>query len=175
MGPIDPHLDGLPAYGVISEFKRALQEIGKNRNAIAVWQPIIAQYRPTFLSQCENAIKWSNRFVQQQLATVMLEGDPRARAKAAAIVRKLTDFKGNKTHSRHISFEECRRIGLKVILVEDDQDLQDLVLTVHHCYMHSLMNTQSFKIIENHLGAAFVRQQRVVPVAMQVPSPLGAG
>jgi hypothetical protein len=50
-------------------------------------------------------------------------------------------------------------MGLKIVELEKDPELQDLVLTVHHCYMHSLMNTSAFKIIENHKGAAFVKQQ----------------
>ncbi len=53
-------------------------------------------------------------------------------------------------------------MGLKVKLIEDDKKLQDLVLTVHHCFMHSIMNTPSYKLIENHLGAAFVKQGQTV-------------
>ena len=55
-------------------------------------------------------------------------------------------------------------MGLKVEKIEDDPELQDLILTVHHCYMHSLMNTNSFKMIENHLGVAFVKQRVVAQV-----------
>lgn len=50
-------------------------------------------------------------------------------------------------------------MGLAVDMIEADQKLQDLVLTVHHCYMHSLMNTPSYKMIENHTGLALVKQQ----------------
>jgi len=170
LGPIDPHLGGMPAYGLISEFRRALREIKKDSATLYVWQPIIAQYRPTLLSQCENAIKWSNEFVREQLASVMFEGDPQAHKLAAAIVKKLTDYTGNRTHRRHLHYDECRKIGLKVSLVEDDQELQDLVLTVHHCYMHSLMNSFSYKMIENHLGNAFVKQQRPVAMTEQLVS-----
>ncbi len=158
LGPIDPHLNGFPAYGVIQEFKRAVEEIEANPSAIPVWQAIIGQYPPTYLSQCENAIKWSNRFVTNQLRTVMFKGRPGASRKAREVVRRLTDYTGNKTHDRHIDFDECKRIGLNVKAIEQDQRLQDLVLTVHHCYMHSLMNTPAYKIIENSRGAAFVKQ-----------------
>jgi ClpP class serine protease len=164
LGPIDPHLSGLPAYGVIQEFKRAFREIKRDSSKAYVWQPIISQYHPTFLTQCENAIAWSNDFVRQQLETVMFDGQKDAKQKAQKIVRKLSDFRGNKTHQRHIHFDECKAMQLDVELIEDDQRLQDLVLTVHHCYMHSLTNTSAFKMIENHAGAAFVKQQRIVQV-----------
>ncbi|MGH8015881.1 MAG: SDH family Clp fold serine proteinase, partial [Candidatus Zixiibacteriota bacterium] len=53
----------------------------------------------------------------------------------------------------------CRRIGLKVDKIEDSNELQDAILTVHHCYMHTLMNTAAYKIIENQNGVAFVKIQ----------------
>lgn len=159
LGPIDPHLDGVPAYGIIDEFKRACEEIKADPSKIPIWQQIIGQYRPAFLSQCENAIKWSNRFVQKQLETVMFLGDKKAKENAKTIVKQLTDYSGNKTHNRHIHFEECHKMGLAVKQLEEKgmENFQDLVLTVHHCFMHSIMNTTACKLIENHLGIAFVR------------------
>jgi ATP-dependent protease ClpP protease subunit len=171
LGPIDPQLRGLPAYGVIEEFKRAHKEIQKDPSKIALWSNIISQYKPTFLSQCENAIKWSNKFVQEQLETVMFDGDPNARNKAKNVVRKLSDYRGNLRHERHIHLEECKKIGLNVERIEDDDDLQDIVLTVHHCFMHSLMNTASFKMIENHNGVALVKQQAVQEISLPVRPP----
>ena len=41
----------------------------------------------------------------------------------------------------------------------DNPKPQDLVLTVHHCYMHTLGNSAAYKIIENHKGKAIVKQQ----------------
>jgi len=161
LGPIDPQLSGLPARGVVEEFKRALDEIKKDPDSLAIWRPIIGQYRPTFLNQCENAIAWSEEFVREQLERVMFKGLRGAKKRAQKVVSALSDFKENKAHSRHINFEQCKKLGLKVQLIESRQEFQDLVLTVHHCYMHSLMNTSAFKIIENHLGSAFVKQQRV--------------
>jgi hypothetical protein len=163
LGPIDPHFNGVPAYGVIDEFRRALREIKKDPAKIAVWQPIIGQYRPTFLGQCENAIAWSNQFVARQLQDVMFAGTTPAEKKnagqrARSIVRQLTDYRGNRTHNRHIHMQELEQMGLKVVRLEEDEKLQDLVLTVHHCYMHALTNTPAFKIIENHLGAAMIKQ-----------------
>jgi ATP-dependent protease ClpP protease subunit len=164
LGPIDPHLRGIPAYGVINEFKRACKEIKKDPSRIAVWQQIIGQYRPAFLSQCENAIRLSNAFVTSELHKVMFDRDPNSLKKAKKIVKILSSYTLNKTHDRHLHAEECEAIGLKIERVEQDPDLQDLILTVHHCFMHSIMNTSAFKMIENHKGVAFVKQHSVVQV-----------
>ncbi len=53
-------------------------------------------------------------------------------------------------------------MGLDVSLIEDDQDLQELVLTVHHCFIHTLTNTMAGKIIENHLGNAVVKSFELI-------------
>jgi hypothetical protein len=167
LGPIDPHVDGLPAYGIIAEFKRAYREIQKDPDKLHVWRPILNQYQPGLLGQCQNAIGWSNSFVSEQLRKVMFLGDPQAAPKAQSIVRKLSASASKKTHSRHIHVDECDAMGLTVERLEADPALQDLVLTVHHCYMHSLMNTPAFKMIENHLGAAMVKQQATATLLQQ--------
>jgi hypothetical protein len=167
LGPIDPHLRGVPAYGVVAEFKRAIKEIRSDPRLIPIWQQIIGQYRPTFLSQCENAIAWSNQFVEQQLAEGMFGGEDDAKKKAKKITKALSDYAKNKSHERHLDAEECEKIGLKIKHFESDATLQDLVLTVHHCYMNLLMNTPAFKIIENQNGVALVKNTQM-PV---IPSP----
>ena len=170
LGPIDPQLRDIPAYGVREEFRRAFREVKDDPGKTSLWQTIIGQYRPTFLGQCEKAITWSNAFVREQLTNVMFEGQPDASDKARKIVRKLVSYGGRTTHERHIHYEECFDMGLNVENIESDDDFQDLILTVHHCYMHSLMNTLSFKMIENHLGVAFVKQ--LPPTIQLQPQPL---
>ncbi len=98
----------------------------------------------------------------------MFAGKDNAAELANRIVTTLTDFSGNKSHDRHIHYDECKEMGLDVKLLEDDNTLQDLVLTVHHCYMNTLMNSAAFKIIENHMGVAFIKQQ----IQVAVPTPI---
>ena len=169
LGPIDPQMRGIPAQGVIKEFKRAIREIKKDPATVAIWQPVISQYRPTFLSQCEQAIQWSNLFVEDQLAAVMFKGDPNARKKAVAIRKFLSDYSKNKTHDRHIHADECKEHGLRIFDLEEDPQLQDLVLTIHHCYMHVFMNGPGFKVIENHLGRALVKNAANAPTLISQP------
>ena len=136
LGPIDPQLAGVPAYGVLKEFQTACKEVREDPKKIPIWQSIIGQYRPTFLSRCENAILQSNSFVKQQLAAVMFNGQIDAKKKAGKIVKSLTHYAKNRTHDRHIHYDECLAMGLNVKLIEDavdehgqkDELFQDLVL-----------------------------------------------
>lgn len=161
---------GIPAQGVIKEFKRAIREIKRDPSRVAVWGPIISQYRPTFLSQCEQAIQLSNAFVESQLTEVMFKAGPKAKKKAATSTGFLSDYSKNKSHDRHIHAQECRANGLWIVALEDDPDLQDLVLTVHHCYMHVFMNGPACKIIENHKGRALVKNATTAPTQALRPT-----
>ena len=161
LGPIDPHLRGIPAYGVVEEFERAVKEVKRGPALISIWQQIIGQYRPTFLGQCQNAIQWTNAFVEQQLAEGMFAGLPDARKRAKKATKALSDYKRNKSHERHFDAEECEKIGLAIRRLESDPTMQDLVLTVHHCYMNLLMNTTAFKIIENQNGIALCKHTQI--------------
>ncbi len=159
LGPTDPHLRGIPAHGVVREFKRAVKECAKYPDRVRIWQQVIGQYRPTFLSQCENAIKWSNDFVEQELKNGMFASEPDAAKKAKQVSKALASYVDNRSHERHIHAEECKSLGLIIKKIESDggPEFQDLVLTVHHCYMHTLMNSSALKIIENQSGAAFIK------------------
>ncbi|MGD0792434.1 MAG: hypothetical protein ABR920_11750 [Terriglobales bacterium] len=149
LGPIDPQLRGIPAHGVVQEFKRAIKEVKQDASRIVIWQQIIGQYRPTFLGQCENAIKWSNDFVEQQLADGMFEGLPDRKKKAKVITRALSNYPKNKSHDRHFDLDDCEKMGLNIKRLESDSTLQDLVLTVHHCYITAVR----LKVEQNQLVA----------------------
>lgn len=156
IGPIDPQVYGMPAHGVISEFDRAKEEIRRDPASAAIWQPIIGKYHPTFLQSCEQAIELSKSLVEEWLQTGMFDGERDAAAKAQIVVDGLNNFVETKTHSRHIHMDRARELGLKVTALEDDDELQDLVLTVHHSYQHTLANSPVLKIVENSLGQAMI-------------------
>ncbi len=157
LGPIDPQLGGLPAAAVKKEVERAISEIKADPDRLQFWQFVLDKYHPTFIGQCEQAVKMAEEFVRDRLLDNMLSDDPNANAKADAIVTGLSDVDDNKSHSRHIHIDKCEGLGLKIERLEDDQELQEAVLTVHHCFMHSLSVSGAAKMVENHVGAAFIK------------------
>jgi ATP-dependent protease ClpP protease subunit len=169
LGPTDPQLRGIAAAGVKSEFERACAEVKQDPTRIPVWQAIIGRYSPTFLSQCEQAVTQSRGFVEAQLLDNMFADAPKRRTLARSIAKRLNDFSKNKSHDQPFFIDDCRKMGLRVESIEDDGQLQDAVLSAHHCYMHAFMNGPSFKVIENHHGVAIVKTlvQRIptLPVA----------
>lgn len=153
LGPIDPQMGGVACQAVLDEFEEAKQEIAANPRAIPLWQAIIGKYHPTFLRQCKQAIEWSESLAKTWLTEGMCEGDSEL---AEKILREFADHSKQKAHNRHISKSSCEALGVKIISMEEDDRLQDLFLTVHHAFMHTMANSPSIKVVENHLGVAYI-------------------
>lgn len=160
LGPIDPQFQGIPAHGVVEEFKRAHVAIKADPSTIPIWQVLLSKYPPAFIGECEKAIQWSNEMVKEWLLSGMLDGKKDAENIVANIIHELADHSLTKSHARHLSIEKCKQIGLEVIPLEENEDLQDAVLSVHHSCIHTLSATGAYKIIENHLGVAYIQMAR---------------
>lgn len=156
LGPIDPQFGGIPAHGVIKEFEEAIEAVKKDPASLPIWREVVRKYHPTFIGECRNALDWSRQIVRTWLEAGMFFGESDAAAKASKVVAYLSDHDNTKTHARHITINEAETIGLKVIRLEDNQTVQDLVLTVHHAFMHTFANSKAVKITENHLENAVV-------------------
>ncbi len=165
LGPIDPQFSGIPAHGVMEEFEQAIKSAREDPATIPIWQQIVAKYSPAFLGECQKAIAWSDEMTREWLKTGMFANDDDRDEKVSRILRELGDHALTKSHARHLSSTRCREIGLKVSQLEDDQDLQEAVLSVHHACMLTFSATAAVKLIENHDGAAFIKIVRNVLVA----------
>ncbi len=153
LGPIDPQMGAMPCQAILSEFERARTEIVANPANAALWQFILSKYHPTLLSSCQHAIDMSKSLVFEWLKENMCNGDS---VEASKIADDFSSHDDSKMHARHISIQKCIDLGIKVVKMEEDNDLQDLVLTVHHAFMHTFANSGALKIIENHNGVAYI-------------------
>lgn len=156
LGPIDPQIGGMPAHGILEEFRQARESILADPRTIPLWQPILAQYDPTLIGDCQKAVDLSADMVKEWLVTGMFSGTSDASMRADNVVAQLSDHALTKTHDRHLSMDKARDIGLTILPLEENQTLQDLVLSVHHACIHALTETGACKIIENHRGAASI-------------------
>lgn len=163
LGPIDPQFGGVSAHAVIEEFETAKKEINENPNCIELWKSIIAKYRPTFIGDCQKAIKWGEELAKKLLSTGMFESeaDEEKKKVVTKIVDGLADHGVSKAHDRHFSARQCADFGLKIVRLEDDKDLQDAVLSVHHAAFCLTGKPDVIKLIENHEGKNQVLRMQV--------------
>ena len=180
LGPTDPQfvlnteLGRLPypAHAILEQFELAKRECAGNPAVLSAWLPMLRQYGPALIVRCHLAQELSEELVSTWLSSYMMPGN---RDKAKEIARYLADHKNFKSHSRFISREQARERGLQVEDLETDQQTQDAVLSVFHAASHTFSATPAVKIIENHLGKAFIKsvsvQQQVALAGPAFPQP----
>lgn len=154
IGPIDPQFGAIPAYGMIEDYERAVQEIAKNPACTPLWQTIFNKVNPSFITECQHAIDLSSELVTKWLVSYMFADLKTAHRKAKEVVEALNNHAATKTHGRHINVDRAIEIGLNIKRLEEDDHLQDIVLTLHHAFMETFNQTSACKIVENHNGVA---------------------
>lgn len=172
LGPIDPQFivqtpEGprfAPAKAILKQFELAKEEC-RNPSNLAAWMPILRSYLPGLLTQCQDSRKLAVSMVTTWLKQYMFADDQEAESKAASIAEWFGDYDSFSSHGRRVSPDEAIHKGLNVAWLEEDPQLQDAVLTVHHATMHTLTSTGSSKIVENHHGRAWVKL--VIPALVQ--------
>ncbi len=125
-------------------------------------RPLISQYGPDLLVSCQNASDLAEDLVRGWLAAYMFRNEGKGKSKAKSIARWLSTHSHFKSHGRPISREELQAQGLNVTALEADQTAQDLILSVFHATSHTFSQTGAVKIIENHLGKAFVNMVQMI-------------
>ena len=170
ISPIDPQLilhtqvgvQAVPAQAILDQFELAKSEC-EDPKKLGSWLPILSQYGPALLIQCRNALDLSKKLVSEWLETYMFAGRDDAKFVSSEIAAKLADHKEFKSHGRHINRDKAKEeIGLIIDDLEEDQEFQDLILSVFHATTHTFNGTDAVKIIENHNGKAFINRQKIL-------------
>jgi len=179
LGPIDPQLVSgafqAPARAILKQFEQAKEEC-KDPALLGAWIPILQQYGPALIQQCEAAEALARRLVGEWLEQYMFLGATDAAAKAERAANFFADYETHQSHALGIDREKAREVGLVIEDLETDQNLQDAVLSVHHAAMHTLQGP-AIKLVENHLGRTFAKlaQQMVMQIPMQPGAAPGMG
>ena len=160
LGPVDPQYGGIPAYNIMSEFQDAKNDLQNNPKSMDYWKLRLEKYPIAFFYSVADAIMLSATLTSEWLAKYMFADMPKeeARKKINKILAKLNA--NNKSHARHFSLDECQNLGLKVATLESDQELQELVLSIHHSFVITIDNSGAAKLIENHKGARYITNQK---------------
>ncbi|MCH8823124.1 MAG: serine protease [Planctomycetes bacterium] len=185
LGPIDTQFNlpsplgarMVPCQAILDQFELAKRECA-DPTKLGGWMPILPQYGPDLLIQCQNALDLSSDLVEDWLKSYMFAGMRGGAKRAKDVSTWLSNHANFKSHNRHLSRDTLASKGLVIDHLEDDQKEQDLFLSIFHASTHTLTGTQAVKIIENHLGKAFIKMQAipisgtpVVPVVQPADEP----
>ena len=168
LGPTDPQLllstplgfRSVPAQAALDQFEKAQREC-VDPEKLTAWLPMLSQYGPDLLEQCQASLDLSRELVMTWLSTYMFKNDPSGDTQSRKIASWLADHKRFKSHGRHLSRGQLEEKGLVVRPLEEDDLLQDLSLSVFHATTHTFAATNAVKIVENHTGRAFIKHMAV--------------
>lgn len=169
IGPIDPQITfptatgyfTAPAQSLLSEFEQAKAEVIANPNVAPIWISKLKNLPHGILDICRNTTQLSIEKVSLWLSSYMFKGDPDGKSKADNIAQWLGTASNHLTHGRPIPYNIARDKGLKIIELEDDQKLQEKVLSVFHSSIVTIDVTNCVKIIENQNGIGSYTQINV--------------
>ena len=164
LGPTDPQmlLDTplgmrfVPAQAILNQFDLARRQT-VDPDGLAVWLPMLNQYGPDLLIQCEEALAMSVELVATWLESYMFKHLPDSVEKSRETAEWFANHKNFRSHGRHIPRADLGD-KINVTNLESDPVLQDLSLSVFHATTHTFPGTSAVKIIENHAGRAFIKQ-----------------
>jgi hypothetical protein len=173
LGPIDPQMgvggNYISARAIVEQFNRArLDIVGDPSKGIVgdmsmahVWAPVLATIGPALMQEAVNALEYSERMVAQWLAQRMVadyEPDSQmATEKAKAIANHFNDASVHLSHGRRIGRDEARGVGVVVEDLEDDQKLQEAVLTLYHLMTITFEQGLSAKMISGSSGGRWIK------------------
>lgn len=160
LGPFDPQLNGVPCQSALREFYKAVEDVSVNPASLGLWQAILSKLNPTFLTLCAQADKLAEELTEKILEDKEIEPKIKKRIK-----NTFAKNEESKTHSRHFDRDKCKEAGLDVIDLEADNELQDVILSIHHCCMILAEKTPVIKIVENNIGGCYIRNANVTTPA----------
>ena len=158
LGPTDPQINGMPAAGVIEEFEDAVKAVSDNPASAVLWAQIIGKYHPTFLGDCRRVQDASKSMVERWLAEEMFSDSPDGAEQAKSLAGFLCSHNDSAMHDRHFSAQDVMDHGMRVSMLEDDQQLQDAVLSLHHTFMLAFQRSPITKLVWSSSGGRWIQQ-----------------
>ena len=160
LGPTDPQLiiDNRPysAHSIVAQFEEAKTDISGNVALAHAWAPLLQRFGPALLQEATRALVYGKQMVAKWMEEHMFNGE----ANAAQTAKDAATFFSGDTHGSHgrrINREAARAQALKIQDLEDDQDLQELALTMYHLATMAFENGPAAKIVISSNGNMWVK------------------
>ena len=170
LGPTDPQLivgnRAFSAHSIVEQFEEAKTEISGNPTLAHAWAPVLRSFGPALLQEARKSISYGETLVRDWLEQYMFaeRDDPASQAKDVA-----AHFGGNQhgSHGRRINRDEAKQQHLEVIDLEDDQNLQEEVLTLYHLSTIAFEMGPAAKSVVSSNGKLWIKNMQMEVVVQQ--------
>ena len=173
LGPIDPQLvignKTHSARAIQEGFNKAREDIESDTKLAHLWAPILQNMGPSLFLEAEKALSYSKELVANWLTKRMLKyviGDETERKRKADTIaayfnaEAIPDHGQVHVHGQRIGAVKLQELGLNLRFFEDDQALQNDILTAYHLMTLIFETTPSFKFIASDRGKMWVKQEQ---------------
>ena len=163
LGPIDPQIligNRMHSARAIHEgFNEAREDIERDTNLAHLWAPILQNMGPSLFLEADKALEYSKELVVNWLCRRMFK-DEVGKAQTVGEYFNAENVEGHgqiHVHGQRIGPEKLIELGLKVSYIEEDQDLQDEVLTAYHLMTLIFEETAAVKFIASDKGKRWIK------------------
>ena len=181
LGPIDPQLmigNKIHSARAIQEgFSKAKEDIKGDAKLAHLWAPILQNMGPSLVLEADKALSYSRELVVNWLNRRMFSGIENNEERKRKVNNVAAYFNAEDTtdhaeihvHGQRIGTTKLEELGIKLELLENDQDLQNDVLTAYHLMTLIFEMTNSSKFITSGGGKMWVKQEH--QILIQAPPP----
>lgn len=183
LGPIDPQFilanKTHSARAIQEGFNKAREDIKSDLKLAHFWAPILQNTGPSLFFEAEKSLSYSKELVANWLSKRMLKDIANNEARVAKANIIAAYFNAEETeqhgqihvHGQRIGVEKLKTLGINLELLEDNQTLQNEVLTAYHLMTMVFEKTAFVKFIVNDGGKVWAKQQRPASIAQSPPAP----
>ena len=169
LGPIDPQIPSgykrHSARAILEGFERAKEDIEHNPKLAHLWAPILQNMGPSLMIEADKVLRYSKELVVKWLVQRMFAGEADAKAKAERIASYFNAEQSDELpnsvhiHGQRIGLQKMQELGVQTEMLEDNQALQDAVLSTYHVMTLIFDNNPITKIIVRNSGGVWVKNQ----------------
>lgn len=167
LGPIDTQMPVnnrfVSARAIVDQFSKASEDIKNDILNAHLWAPVLQSVGPALLIEAQNALDYGETMVRDWLSRYMFASRADADESASRVASYFNDASNHKSHGRRIGRDEARAQGVVVTDLEDNQVLQEHVLTLYHLMTIAFEQSPAGKILMNNNGNQYVKNVQAGP------------
>jgi hypothetical protein len=168
LGPIDPQINGIPAYAILKSFEEVEKRLKEEGPAsLTAYMPLIAKYDLHLFNICRNAQQLSEELARQYLKDYMFCDKQKTDEDINEIVRFFMDHGLHKSHGRSIDREYAKEKGIIIINSEETPALDNLLLSLFNQYQLFFVQSPFYKLFENARGVNWGRASPQIQMPLQ--------
>jgi len=161
LGPIDSQMPiggrFVSAQSIVDQFEKAKEEILADNKTAAVWFPILQSIGPALLQEAINTLIYGQKIVERWLAKRMFSNIKDSGKVAKKTAKFFRDASVHLSHGHRIDRDEARKYKVKIEDLEDNQELQEWVLTSYHLMTIAFEKSPATKFIESNHDRRWIK------------------